>query len=76
MMNIQKNIDKLLLALRIRGYEYYIDTSQFYSEKIERMTTKYVLHEGNPREGAVFFSKVKLLKHLVFIYKGIVGDSS
>ena len=75
-MNIQKNIDKILIALRMRGYDYYVDTAQFYSDKIERMTTKYVLHEGNPRDGAVFYSKVKLLKHLVFIYKEIVGDSS
>lgn len=75
-MNIQKNIDKLILALRMQGYDYYIDTVQFYSDRIERMTTKYILHEGNPREGAVFFNKVKLMKHLVFIYKGIVGDSS
>ena len=74
MMIIQKNIDKLLLALRMRGYEYYIDKKLFYSEKLERMTTKYVLHEGNPREGTVFFSKVKLLTHLVFLYKS--GDSS
>ena len=55
-MNIQKNIDKIIIALRMRGYDYYIDTVQFYSDKIERMTTKYVLHEGNPRDGTVFFS--------------------
>ena len=75
-MNVQRNIDKLLMALRMKGYDYYIDTNQFYSYKLERMTTKYVLHEGNPRGGAVFFNKVKLMKHLVFIYKGIVGDTS
>lgn len=74
-MNIQRNIDKIMLALRMKGYDYCIDTKQFYSDKLEKYCTKYILHDGNPKDGEVFFSKVKLLKHLVFLYKGI-GDPS
>lgn len=78
-MNIQRNIDKLLLALKMQGYEYFVNTSQFTSSKTGRTATKYTIHDGNPREGIDCYSKVKVVENLAFIYKDIMykrGDSS
>lgn len=74
-MNVQNKIDKLLLALKMKGYEFFIDQSQFYSENLNKRCTKYIVHDGNPREGEVFFSKLKLLLYLADLYKS-VSDSS
>lgn len=40
-MNINKNINKLLYALSIKGQIYKINTFQFYSEKNCKYRTKY-----------------------------------
>lgn len=73
-MNMQKQIDKLVLALRMRGCNYYIDTKQFYNPKTEKFCTKYIVHEGIPKNGEEFFSKVKVLNHLVSLYRLKEGD--
>ncbi len=78
-MNIQKNIDKVLLALKMHGHEYFINTQQFKSQKTGRTVTKYIIYDDNPRDGIECYSKVKVLENLVFLYKDILykrGDSS
>ena len=40
-MNINKNINKLLYALSIKGQIYKINSFQFYSEKNSKYCTKY-----------------------------------
>ncbi len=40
-MNINKNINKLLYSLSIKGQIYKINTFQFYSEKNCKYCTKY-----------------------------------
>lgn len=68
-MNVQNKIDKLLLALKMKGYEFFVDQSRFYSEKLNKRCTKCIVHDGNPREGVTFFSQLKLLNYLADFYK-------
>lgn len=70
--NIQTKINKLLVALRLKGAVYKINTSQYYSEKRERICTKMILWEEHPnRDGEVFYSKVELLKYLAERWKEV-----
>lgn len=72
MNNIQTKINKLLMALRLKGIVYKVNTSQYYSEKRERICTKMILWEENPnRDGEVFYSKVELLKYLAERWKEV-----
>lgn len=78
-MNIQKNINKLLVALKENGHEYFINTQQFKSINTGKTVTKYVIYDDNPRDGIECYSKVKVLENLVFLYKDLLykrGDSS
>ena len=78
-MNIQKNINKVLLALKMNGHEYFINTQQFKSNKTDKIVTKYIIYDDNPRDGIECYSKVKVLENLVFLYKDILykrGDTS
>jgi LytS/YehU family sensor histidine kinase len=78
MMNVQKNINKLLLALKMAGHEYFINTQQFKSNNTGKTITKYIIYDDNPRNGIECFSKNKVLESLVLLYKDILhgGDSS
>lgn len=40
-MNVNKNINKLLLALELKGQLYKINSFQFYSKKTLKYCTKY-----------------------------------
>lgn len=71
-MNVQKNINKLLIALKMRGHEYFINTQQFKSNKTGETVTKYIIYDDNPREGIECYSKVKVLENLVFLYKDLI----
>ena len=42
-MNVQTQIDKLLLALSIRGKKYKVNSYMFYSDRIEKYCNKYIL---------------------------------
>lgn len=78
-MNVQKNIDKVLLALKMNGHEHFINTQQFKSVETARIITKYIIYDDNPRERIECYSKVKVLENLVFLYKDLLykrGDSS
>lgn len=44
-MNVSQNINKLLIALGIKGQLYKINTFKFYSEKMNKYCTKYQLLE-------------------------------
>lgn len=72
-MNIQGKINKLLQAFRNKGYMLKINTEQFLSEDESRMMTKYILYEGHPKNGEVFYSKVKMLIYLADLYKKVGG---
>lgn len=78
MMNVQKNIDKMLIALKMQGHEYFINTQQFKNVEKNRTITKYIIYDDNPRDGIECYSKVKVLENLVFLYKDLLyrGDSS
>lgn len=70
--NIQTKINKLLMALRLKGIVYKVNTSQYYSEKRERICTKLILWEDHPnRDGEVFYSKVEMLKYLADRWKEV-----
>lgn len=72
-MNIQGKINKLLQAFRNKGYMLKINTEQFLSEDESRMMTKYILYESHPKNGEVFYSKVKMLIYLAELYKKVGG---
>lgn len=75
-MNIQSKINKLLIALRVKGIYLYIDTTQFIvndGEPSEKMITKYIVYETHPKKGQIFYSKIKLLEYLVILYKKVGG---
>ncbi len=75
MGNIQKKINRILMALRRRGIVYKINTQQFYSEKQDRICTKLILWEEHPqRDGKVFYSKVEMLKYLAERWKEVRED--
>ena len=42
-MNIQTQINKLLLALSIKGKKYKVNSYMFYSDRVEKYCNKYVL---------------------------------
>lgn len=72
MNNIQKNIIKVLLALRTKGIVYKINSKQFYSSEQKRIITKYILFEDSEWEdGEPFFSKRELLLYLVERWKEV-----
>lgn len=78
-LNVQKNIDKVLLALKMRGHEYFINTSQFKNKKTGKTVTKYIIFDDNPRDGIECYSKIKVLENLVFLYHDLLykcGDTS
>ena len=70
-MDIQKKISKLLLALRMKGYIYKINVSQYYSEEKQKIINKYILWDTHQKEGEVFYSKIKLLEYLIELYKKV-----
>ena len=77
MSNIQKNINKVLLALRTKGIVYKINSKQFYSSEQKRIITKYILFEFSEREdGEPFYSKKELLLYLVERWKEVNGGDS
>lgn len=75
MANVQKKINKLLMALRQRGIVYKINTQQFYYKKQDRICTKMILWEEHPqRDGEEFYSKAELLKYLAERWKEVRED--
>lgn len=86
-MNLQRNINRVLLAIRHEGIDIKIDTMQFYSDKLEKYCSKYVVYikelTANRKGEEVlkyvyqddFFSKVQLLKYLVEKYKQIGSEA-
>lgn len=72
-MSIQGKINKLLMALKFKGIYIRINTEQFPTDDMERMITKYIVYETHPKQGEVFYSKVKILEYLVKLYKEVGG---
>lgn len=70
-MNIQSKINKLLMALKTKGYIYKVNQEQFYIEEKNRVCTKYILYETTPKQGEKFYSKIEMLKHLAKLYKEV-----
>lgn len=82
-MNISKNINKLLLAIRLNGKNVKIDSKMYFSEKSGKYITKYIFYErrvvenryGEEKEKWVElfsdYGKVKLLKYIVKFYNQI-----
>lgn len=71
-MNAQPKINKLLTALRMKGIVYKVNTQQYFSEKQERICTKFILWEDSPKNGEVFYSKAKMLKYLAERWKEVM----
>jgi uncharacterized protein Yka (UPF0111/DUF47 family) len=46
-MNIQSKINKLILALKVKGRIVGINSKQFYAEDNKKMITKYEIQEVN-----------------------------
>lgn len=72
-MNMQSKINKLLIALKHKGYILKVNAEQFLSEDESRIITKYILYESHPKKREVFYSKVKLLIYLADLYKKVGG---
>lgn len=51
-MNVQSKINKLILALKVKGRIVGINTKQFYAEDLNRMITKYEIGEVNEQATA------------------------
>lgn len=49
-MNIQSKIRKLIIALKTKGYLYLINKEQFYSDKANKICSKYRLFHLMPIE--------------------------
>lgn len=87
-MNVQKSINKLLKAIRLKGIDIKIDRIEFYSDKLEKYCSKHVVYIKEVVENKFgelvgkyikhdeFFSKVKLLKYLVDKYKEIGSEAN
>ncbi|MFT8350047.1 hypothetical protein [Clostridium saccharoperbutylacetonicum] len=75
MSNIQSKINKIVMALKVKGRIIKINTSQFYLEDKDKVITKYIVYETHPKEGEEIYGKVNVLKYLVDLYKEI-GESS
>lgn len=91
-MNINQNINKLLIALRMKECFYKINTFKFFSEKAQKYCTKYqVLEEFEiPEElsnGKIEFKKkyvqvletykkIELLQFLANEYQFIIQEGS
>lgn len=73
-MNIQSKVNKLLMALKQKGYYIKIDTEQFYNEE-DKLITKYIVYDIHPKKGEVFYSKIKVLLYLVDLYKEVGGEN-
>lgn len=71
-MNIQSKINKLLMALKTKGIYLKINTEQFYNDE-DKLMTKYIVYDVHPKEGQVFYSKLKVLLFLVDLYKKVGG---
>lgn len=78
-MNIKAKIQNLIIAVNLIGRCYKLNSEQYYSEKQDKICTKYILWEEYPkRDGIVFYSQIDLLKFLANDYKMLhkVGGSS
>jgi capsular polysaccharide biosynthesis protein len=75
MNNVQSKINKLIMALKVKGRVIKINTSQFYIEDKDKVITKYIVYETNPKDGEDIYGKVNVLKYLVKLYREL-GESS
>jgi hypothetical protein len=75
MSNPQSKINKLIMALKVKGRIIKINTSQFYIEDKDKVITKYIVYETRPKDGEEIYGKVNVLKYLVSLYKEL-GESS
>lgn len=71
-MNVQSKINKLILALKIKGRIIKINTNQWYAEDSGKTITKYIVYEEHPKkDGEVFYSKINILIYLADLYKKV-----
>ena len=49
-MNVRRMMNKLVLAINLRGRRVKINQVQKYSERCGRMVTKYMVYEYRPDE--------------------------
>lgn len=76
MSNIQRSLNKVTRALKVKGELPLINQEQFYGNN--GPVTKYIVHYGRPKGKkndvvAVVYGKVDLLKVLVSLLR--VGDA-
>lgn len=68
-MNLRRTMNKLQTALCQRGVYVKINQQQYYSEKAERMVTKYMLKNGKE---TIFesYQQADVVKFLADLYGG------
>jgi hypothetical protein len=49
-MNIQSKINKLITALKVKGYTYLLSRDQYYSNKLEKVCTIHKINRLMPIE--------------------------
>lgn len=86
-MNIQQNINKLLIGIKLKGKNVKLDTKSYYSDKAGKYITKYIFYERRTTENKYGeevekwfelwdgYSKPNLLKYLVDYYKEIGSEA-
>ena len=87
-MNIQRQINKLITAIRTKGIDIKIDKIESYSGKLQKyivINKVFIRMLKKNKRGEVeekyvlqdtFFSKVKLLEYLVEKYKEIGSEAN
>lgn len=87
-MNIQGNINKLLIGIRLKGKNVKLESKTYYSEKASNYITKHIFYERRTVEDRYGeekekwfelwsgYNKANLLKYLAEYFKEIEGEAN
>lgn len=74
-MNVNAKINKVLLALNMKGEGIRLQRNIRYSKQEKRNLTSYVVYRNHPQQDGEFFgSSLELLEYLVSLYMKIRED--
>jgi hypothetical protein len=75
MASVQGKINTLLKAFKAKDIIIFINHYQYYSDTVQDIRTKYVIHGGKPQNGIECYGKLQLLKELIALYKKVGVDN-
>lgn len=74
-VNPKKYIDKLIQALEGEGKYYNYYYKRFYSNKVERYVTKYIIESKDDKNTKIeVYNKIEILKYLVREWRKVKGE--